>query len=35
MEVVRELEVGGHTFAAMSMKYGIKGAMTVAKWVRK
>jgi transposase-like protein len=35
MEVVRELEDGGQTFAAMSMKYGIKGAMTVSHWVGK
>jgi transposase-like protein len=35
MEVVRELEEGGLTFTAMATKYGIKGAMTVAHWVRK
>jgi len=35
MEVVRELEVGGLAFDAVSLKYGIKGAMTVSKWVRK
>jgi transposase len=35
MEVVRELEAGGLAFDAMSMKYGIKGTMTVSKWVRK
>ena len=35
MEVVRELEEGGLAFDAVSMKYGIKGAMTVSKWVRK
>ena len=35
MEVVRELEDGGLTFTAMALKYGIKGAMTVAHWVRK
>jgi transposase len=35
MEVVRELEVGGLSFAATAMKYGIKGSMTVAHWVRK
>jgi transposase-like protein len=34
-EVVRELEDGGLTFAVMAMKYGIKGSMTVAHWVRK
>lgn len=35
MEVVRELEVGGHAFEAMAMKYGIKGRMTVSRWVRQ
>jgi transposase-like protein len=35
MEVVRELEEGGLAFDAVSMKYGIRGAMTVSKWVRK
>lgn len=35
MEVVRELEAGGLAFDAVAMKYGIKGAMTVSKWVRK
>ena len=35
MEVVRELEDGGLAFSAAAMKYGIKGAMTVAHWVRK
>jgi transposase len=35
LEVVRELESGHHTFTDMAMKYGIKGAMTVANWVRK
>jgi len=35
MEVVRELEAGGLAFDAVSMKYGIKGAMTVSKWVRQ
>jgi transposase len=35
LEVVRELEAGDHTFAAMSMKYGIKGSTTVGKWVRR
>jgi len=34
-EVVREVEDGGLTFAVMAMKYGIKGRMTVANWVRK
>jgi transposase-like protein len=34
-EVVRELEDGGLTFTAMALKYGIKGTMTVAHWVRK
>jgi transposase-like protein len=34
-EVVRELEDGGLTFTVMAMKYGIKGRMTVAHWVRK
>jgi transposase len=35
MEVVRELEAGGLAFDAISRKYGIKGAMTVSKWVRQ
>src|SRR6266849_7454028 len=35
MEVVRELEAGGLAFDAVSMKYGIKGSMTVSRWVRK
>ena len=34
-EVVRELEAGGLTFSDLAMKYGIKGAMTVARWVGK
>src|ERR1700679_2446043 len=34
-EVVREVEDGGQTFTGMALKYGIKGSMTVAKWVRK
>jgi transposase-like protein len=34
-EVVRELEAGGIAFDAISRKYGIKGASTVARWVRK
>ena len=34
-EVVRELEVGGIAFDAISMKYGIKGRGTVASWVRE
>jgi transposase-like protein len=35
MEVVRELEAGGLAFDAISLKYGIKGKMTVARWVRR
>jgi transposase len=35
MEVVRELEAGGLAFDAVSLKYGIKGAMTVSRWVRQ
>ena len=35
MEVVRELEAGGLAFNAVSLKYGIKGAMTVSRWVRQ
>ena len=35
MEVVRELEVGGIAFDAISMKYGIKGKGTVSSWVRQ
>jgi transposase len=34
-EVVQELETGGIAFDAISRKYGIKGASTVSKWVRK
>ena len=34
-EVVRELEAEGLAFDAVSLKYGIKGAMTVSNWVRK
>jgi transposase len=34
-EVVRELEEGVIAFDAISRKYGIKGASTVSKWVRK
>ena len=35
MEVVRELEVGGIAFNAISVKYGIKGRGTVSRWVRQ
>ena len=35
MEVVREVEVGGIAFDAISMKYGIKGKGTVSSWVRQ
>jgi transposase-like protein len=35
MEVVRELEMGGIAFDAISMKYGIKGKGTVSSWVRR
>jgi transposase-like protein len=35
LEVVREVEVGGLAFDAVSRKYGIHGASTVASWVRK
>jgi transposase len=35
MEVVRELEVDGLAFDGVSLKYGIKGKMTVKRWVRK
>ena len=35
MEVVRELEMGGIAFDAISMKYGIKGKGTVSNWVRR
>ena len=35
MEVVRELELGGLAFDAISRKYGIKGNMTVSRWVRQ
>lgn len=35
MEVVRELESEGLFFSDMQRKYGIKGKMTVQKWVRK
>src|ERR1035438_8719754 len=35
LEVVRELEMGGIAFDAISMKYGIKGKGTVSRWVRQ
>jgi transposase-like protein len=35
MEVVRELEVGGLAFEAISLKYGIKGSETVSRWMRQ
>jgi len=35
MEVVRELEQGGLAFDAISRKYGIKGSITVSRWVRQ
>lgn len=35
MEVVRELEAEGLFYSDMQRKYGIKGKMTVQKWVRK
>jgi len=35
MEVVRELEVGGLAFDDVAMKYGIKGKVTVSRWVRR
>jgi transposase-like protein len=35
MSVVQELEAGGLAFNAVALKYGIKGASTVQKWVRK
>jgi transposase-like protein len=35
MEVVREVEAGGLAFDAISLKYGIKGRMTVSRWVRQ
>lgn len=35
VSVVQELEAGGLAFKAVSLKYGIKGASTVQKWVRK
>jgi transposase len=35
MGVVRELEAGQLTYQETSRRYGIKGRMTVAKWVRK
>jgi transposase-like protein len=34
-EAVREVEDGGLTFTAIALKYGIRGKMTVANWVRK
>ena len=33
--VVRELEMGGIAFDDISLKYGIKGNMTVSRWVRQ
>jgi transposase-like protein len=35
MGVVRELETSGLAFSALADKYGIKGNMTIPKWVRK
>jgi transposase-like protein len=35
MAVVREVEADGLAFEAAAMKYGIKGSMTVSRWVRK
>jgi transposase-like protein len=35
MTVVQELEAGGLAFGAVARKYGIKGAATVQRWVRK
>ena len=35
LSVVRELETSGLAFAAVAGKYGIKGKMTVQKWVWK
>jgi len=35
MEVVRELEAGGLAFDDLAMKYGIKGKVTVSRWVRQ
>jgi transposase-like protein len=35
LSVVRELETSGLAFSALARKYGIKGAATVQKWVRK
>ncbi|MCX6930931.1 MAG: transposase [Verrucomicrobia bacterium] len=35
MEVVQELEQGGLAFDAISRKYGIKGNITVSRWVRQ
>ena len=35
MEAVRELETGDLPYMEIQRKYGIKGATTVQKWVRK
>jgi transposase len=35
MEAVRELESGDLPYVEIQRKYGIKGATTVVKWVRK
>ena len=35
MEVVRELEESGMAFEVMRRKYGIKGPVTVQRWVRR
>jgi transposase-like protein len=35
MSVVREVEASGLAFRAVADKYGIRGATTVQKWVRK
>jgi transposase len=35
MEAVRELESGDLPYVEIQRKYGIKGSVTVVKWVRK
>ena len=35
MEVVRELESGGHSFESMRRKYGIGGCGVVQEWTRQ
>jgi transposase len=35
LKLVREVELGGKTASYVARKYGIRGKMTVIKWVRR